>query len=182
MLASELKLPHAEIDNPAFYFQANVKDIELTNFCGSEHTWLLPVASYLKGRTTTLYDGLAGDVISDGLQVDEQNLALFRVGRLEELATLLLRETGLGPFLASTLRSGFSAQLDESLAIEKLAAELARHQGARHPLVTYLFWSWMRRGIGLIPFAMLADIPNVCRPYLDYDLFDLLINLDPHTL
>ena len=178
MLAAELQLPHAEIDNPASYFQANVKDIELTNFCGSGHTWLLPVAAYLRGRTSTLYDGLAGSVISGGFQVNEQKLALFRAGRLEELATLLLRETGLGPFLSSTLRPGFHAQLDESVAIEKLAAELARHQHARHPLVSYIFWNRTRRGVGLIPFAILADVPNVYCPYLDHDVLDFLINLD----
>lgn len=178
MLAAELQLPHTEIDNPDSFFQANVKDIELTNFCGSGHTWLLPVASYLKDRTSTLYDGLAGSVISGGFQVNEQKLALFRAGKLTELATLLLRETGLGPFLSSTLRSRFSGELGESLAVQKLSEELARHQHARHPLVSYIFWNRTRRGVSLIPFAILADIPNVYCPYLDHDVLDFLINLD----
>lgn len=178
LLARELDLPHVAIDNPASYFQANLKDIELTNFCGSGHTWLLPVAAYLKGRASTMYDGLAGSVISGGFQVNETRLALFREGRLTELATLLLRESGLQTFLADSMRPDFSRQLDESIAVEKLAAELARHQHARHPLVSYIFWNRTRRGISLIPFAMLADVPTVYCPYLDHDVLDFLINLD----
>lgn len=178
LLTNELGLPHQEIGNPDSFFQANLKDIELTNFCGSGHTWLLPVAAYLKNRTAALYDGLAGSVISGGFQVNEQKLALFREGRLEELARLLLRESGMGSFLSSTLRKRFGEQLDESVAAEKLALELARHQHARHPLVSYIFWNRTRRGISLIPFSILADVPNVYCPYLDHDVLDFLINLD----
>jgi len=177
ILTEALGLPHEEIDVPTSYFRAHLKDIELTQFC-STHVWPLPVAAHLKGRTNTLYDGLAGSVISGGFQVSEQKLDMFREGRLKELATVLLREAGVESFLHDSLSHDFSAALSDTAAVERLSDELARHQHARNPLVSYIFWNRTRRGVGLIPFALLADIDRVYCPYLDHDVFDFLINLD----
>ena len=178
-LRDALDLRHVEIDMPPSFFQANLKDIELTELCGSGHTWLLPVSAYLKGRTHTLYDGLAGSVLSGGFQVNQAKMALFREGRLDELATLLLRESrGMDNFLETSLRPALGERLRETVAIERMRAELERHRDARNPLVSYIFWNRTRRGISLIPYSILSHIPTVYTPYLDHDVFDFLINLD----
>ena len=178
MLAESLDLQHTEIDMPASFFKANLKDIELTHFCGSGHTWLLPVASYLKGRTETLYDGLAGSVLSGGFQVNERKIALFKEGALTELAEVLLGESRVEGFLVGTLRGEVVKQASKSVAVERLAAELEHHQDKTHPLVSYIFWNRTRRYVSLIPFSILAHVPTVHCPYLDHDVFDFLMNLD----
>ncbi|MFP4683121.1 MAG: asparagine synthase-related protein [Ectothiorhodospira sp.] len=178
ILADTLELRHVEIDRPASYFQANLKDIELTHFCGSGHTWLLPVAAYLKGKTHTLYDGLAGSVISGGFQVNERKLALVEAGHTRDLATHLLRENAIEPFLNSTLRPPMARRMNEDLAIERLTEELEGHMEARHPLVSYIFWNRTRRGISLIPYSIMGDVERVFCPYLDHDVFNFLMNLD----
>jgi len=179
LMAKKFDLAHSEIGMPTSYFQANLKDIELTNFCGSGHTWLLPVSAWLKGRTDTLYDGLAGSVLSGGFQVSEKKLSLFRDGKLLELAKVLLRERGTEGFIDNSLRGDFKNKLPEDLAIERLASELAKHADADHPLASYIFWNRTRRGISLIPMSILSHIQNVYCPYLDHDVFDFLMNLDP---
>ncbi|MBK1672748.1 hypothetical protein CKO35_05425 [Ectothiorhodospira shaposhnikovii] len=183
ILARELDLRHEEIDRPPSYFKANLKDIELTHFCGSGHTWLLPVSAYLKGRTHTLYDGLAGSVISGGFQVNQAKLDLVRSGNTRDLATYLLRENRIEPFLTATLSPIMAKRMDEGLAIEQLAEELETHMDAHHPLVSYIFWNRTRRCISLIPFSILGHVEQVFCPYLDHDVFNFLMNLDAeHSL
>ncbi len=179
LLRDELALEHAEIDMPRSFHAANLKDMELTDFCSSGHIWLLPVSAYLKGRTRAVYDGLAGSVLSGGFQVNEDRLALYRAGKLEDLARLLLAASGgMNQFLRSSLQPDFSGRISETVAIERLVAELEKHREASNPLVSYIFWNRTRRGISLIPCAILDHIETVYCPYLDHDLFDFLINLD----
>lgn len=179
LLSDELRLDHVEIDMPRSFLAANRKDIELTDFCSSGHIWLLPVSAYLKGRTTTVYDGLAGSVLSGGFQVNEDKLALYRSGNLERLArTLLAENRGMNEFLRSSLQPEFARRVDERAAVDRLAAELERHRGAGNPLVSYIFWNRTRRGISLLPCAIFGHIDRVYCPYLDHELFDFLINLD----
>lgn len=179
ILTRELDLPHDEIDMPHSFFQAHRKDVEMTELCSSGHIWLLPVSAWLKGRTHTVYDGLAGSVLSGGFQVNEERLALFRDGRLGELAARLLPESrGMEAFLSGCLRPLLRDRVLRSAAVDRLTAELERHGDARNPLVSYIFWNRTRRGVGLIPFSILSHVPNVYCPYLDHDLFDFLINLD----
>ncbi len=178
ILAEALELEHVEIDMPRAFFQANLKDIELTHFCSSGHVWLLPLAAYLKGRTDTLYDGLAGDVLSAGHRATKQKKALYRDGSLKELAGLLLREAKVEGFLDTTLRPEFAKRASMGVAVERLTTELGRHQEQPNPLVSYIFWNTTRRGISLIPFSFLGHVPRVYCPYLDHEVFDFLMNLD----
>lgn len=179
LLRDELSLAHAEIDMPHSFAAANLKDLELTDFCSSGHIWLLPVSAYLKGRTGTVYDGLAGSVLSGGFQVNEDKLALYRSGKLEQLARMLLAESGgMNDFLRTSLQPEFAREIDGNTAIERLVTELEKHSDASNPLVSYIFWNRTRRGISLIPCAILDHIERVYCPYLDHDLFDFLINLD----
>ncbi len=179
LMRDALQLTHVEIDMPPSFFKANLKDIEITEYCGSGHTWLLPVSAYLKGRAHTLYDGLAGSVLSGGFQLNEEKMALFRDGRLEALATQLLREArGMDHFLQTALRPELSQRVTEAAAVARMTTELERHRNARNPLISYIFWNRTRRGVGLIPYSILSHVDRVYTPYLDHDVFDFLINLD----
>lgn len=179
LLRDELGLKHVEVDMPRSFHAANLKDLELTNFCSSGHIWLLPVSAYLKGRTSAVYDGLAGSVLSGGFQVNKDKLTLYRAGRLKELARLLLAASGgMNEFLRSSLQPDFAHRVSEDVAIERLVEELEKHRDASNPLVSYIFWNRTRRGISLIPCAILDHIETVYCPYLDHDLFDFLINID----
>lgn len=178
ILAESLQLAHVGIDMPRAFFRANLKDIELTHFCSSGHVWLLPLAAYLKDRTSTLYDGLAGSVLSGGFQVNDKKVALFRDGTLTGLAETLLGEAKLEPFLDSTLRPEVAQKASREVAVDRLSAELERHQDQAHPLVSYIFWNRTRRGVSLIPYSLLGHVPTVYCPYLDHEVFDYLMNLD----
>ncbi|MCG5517095.1 MULTISPECIES: asparagine synthetase B family protein [unclassified Ectothiorhodospira] len=180
ILARELELVHEEIAMPRSYFQANLKDIEVTHFCGSGHTWLLPVAAYLKANgTKTVYDGLAGDVLSGGLQANENRLSLIKSGQTRNVAISLTQESGLTQFLQSSLKDTPRRILDETLAVERIDNELKTHLGAANPWMSFIFWNRTRRGIGLIPFSILSPVETVYCPYLDHELFDFFWNLDP---
>ena len=178
ILAEALELEHVEIDMPHQFFRANLKDIELTHFCSSGHVWLLPLAAYLKGRTDTLYDGLAGDVLSAGHRATKQKAALFREGSLKDLARLLLSEAKVEGLIDSTLRRDFAKKVSMAVAVERLTTELERHQEQPNPLLSYIFSNTTRRGISLIPFSILGRVPTVYCPYLDHEVFDFLMNLD----
>jgi len=183
-IARELGLEHHGVDHHPSHHAALLKDIELTSMCSGSHAWLLPLATHLKEHgTTCIYDGLAGDVLSGGLQISHDRLQLIREGRTTELARALLPNATRDRFLDACFRKPLTTAIPRALAVERLATELERHLEQPSPLVSAIFWNRTRRGIALLPFSVLAHVDTVYCPYLDHDLFDFLIGLDPeHTL
>lgn len=104
---------------------------------------------------------------------------LYKTGKLKKLAQGILAENrGMNDFLRTSLQPDLSRKVDENAAIERLSFELEKHRGARNPLLSFIFWNRTRRGISLIPCAILDHISLVYCPYLDHDLFDFFVNLD----
>ena len=180
LLANQLGLEHDEVSYPPSYLKATLKDIELTELCGSGHTWLIPLAGYLAARATAcIYDGLAGSVLSGGFQVTEENLELLRQGNTARLAKTLLGGERHEQALNANFRASFVKRIPQAIAIERLSDEISAHLRQSNPLVSYIFWNRTRRVISLLPFSILGHVRTVFCPYLDHDLFDFLINLDP---
>nr|WP_231362638.1 asparagine synthase-related protein [Thioalkalivibrio sp. ALMg9] len=171
---------HDEVDYPASYLEATLQDIELTEFCASGHTWLDPLAGYFSHRgTKCIYDGIGGDVLSAGHTLTEEKQQLLASGQTSRLAENLLEESGNEGFIHSCSQADFRKRIPRSVAIDRLAEELAQHCGAPNPLLSFVFWNRTRRCIGLIPFGLLRDVETVFCPYLDHDLFDFLMGLNP---
>lgn len=179
LLTERLRIPHIEVDKPSSFFEAELKGELMANHCGGGHIWILPLAARLVGEFTTVYDGLAGEVLSAGFMLDDRKTELFRREAWEALARLILEEGKAGPVLDSVFSKGFGAQISLDAAVERLVPELKRHAGLPNPVLSFIFANRTRRCIASIPFAMLHQMPVVHVPYVDRELFEFLSGLDP---
>jgi len=181
MIARELDLVHDEVTYSPSHLATTLKGIELGELCGIGHAWLLALAAYLKAQQVTcIYDGLAGGVLSGGQQVTEHTLQLIQSGQTVELAEILLGSESKEKPIHSSFRSTFvTKHIPRYLAVERLAKELNRYLDQSNPLLSYIFWNRTRRYIAYLPFSLIGHVKTVYCPYLDHDLFDFLINLDP---
>ncbi|WP_018950578.1 asparagine synthetase B family protein [Thioalkalivibrio sp. ALMg11] len=179
-LAQATGQPHDEVDYPRSYVDATLQDIDRTEFCASGHTWLDALVGYFSYRgTKCIFDGIGGDVLSAGHTLTEQKQQLLVSGQTSRLAEHLLGESGNEGFIQSCSQAGFQKRISRSVAIERLDAELGQHRSAANPLLSFVFWNRTRRCVGLVPFGLLRDVETVFCPYLDHDLFDFLMGLDP---
>ena len=179
-VAEAVNIPHDRVSYPASHFAATMKDITLTELCSSSHAWLIPLAAYLASKQVSCtYDGLAGDILSSGLRTTEEKLRLARTGKTIELAKRLLDENNREPFIQSCFQDSFNKRATRDLAIAKVSEELKRHLGFADPISSFFFWNLTRRGIALLPFGIHRSVATVYCPFLDHDLFDFLINVDP---
>lgn len=182
LLTERLGIAHIEIDKPARFFEAELKEIHMTNYCGGGHGWILPLASRLVGEFSTVYDGLAGEVLSAGFMLDSRKTELFRQEAWPELARLILGESAVEPVLRSVFTDDFCSRIQLNDAVERLVPELRRHAGLPNPLLSFIFANRTRRCVASIPFAILHQIPVVHVPYLDHAIFDFLSALDPSMM
>jgi hypothetical protein len=61
--------------------------------------------------------------------------------------------------------------------VARLSKEIAAHAAAPNPFSSYVFFNRTRREIALSPYSILSEIGTVHSPYLDHDVFDLLLSL-----
>jgi asparagine synthase (glutamine-hydrolysing) len=174
ILARAMELDHVVLQ-PAPRLEAELQKNLATSFCTDEHAWLMPVAEHLTGRAVTIYDGIAGDVLSASLFQKPAWLELYRAGRFGELASALVAKRrggiiGLAGAEARRLRGG---------ALERIAVELQRYADATNPSTMFFFWNRTRREIALAPFGLLSGVETCFCPYLDHDVFDFLTSLPP---
>ena len=169
-------------------FRAELRKNRLTNFCSDEHAQSLVLADFVCDRADTLYDGIAGDVLSGGLKLTPERVDLFARGDLETLARHLLAAglpLGLRSLpaeraesvIARLLTAGAYQRFARDLAVASVASELARHVEAPNPVGSFFFWNRTRREIALSPYALMNGVRHVYAPYLDRRVFDLLASL-----
>jgi asparagine synthase (glutamine-hydrolysing) len=153
----------------------------MTGLCSDEHAWYLAMVDrLLADKTTTLYDGIAGDVFTEPVFFSLRKLELFRADRLDALAEVLLsdNEAALSCVLSDLPRKN----LARDRAVARMMQELIKHRDAPNPVDSFYFWNRTRREIALSPYGLMRNIPRVFSPYLDHDLFDLIYSLPPETL
>jgi hypothetical protein len=177
-VAAAVALPHVILPQRRARFIAEIRKNRITNFCADEHAWYLALADYLEGRARHIYDGIGGDVLSAGLFLTVNRLALFQTGRFEELALHLFQDSG--PIIG-LLAPQWKTLLNAEVALARLTPELVRHADAPNPVGSFYFWNRTRREIALAPYRILSRSVEVLSPYLDWDLFDFLASL-PATL
>ncbi|MCC7104875.1 MAG: hypothetical protein IT307_07010, partial [Chloroflexi bacterium] len=178
-LSARLGIPHVAVEQRQSRLEAELRKNRRTSYCTDEGTHLLALSDFLADRTGSVFDGMAGDVLSAGLFLTEERLALFRAGRLRDLAQHLLGDERRISFL---LDDAGIRRFSRELAVERLGAELARHSAAPNPVGSFYFWNRTRREIALAPFALYDTRLRVLCPYLDHEVYDLLSSLPAEML
>lgn len=178
-VAAAVGVPHVILEQRASRFEAELRKNLRTGFGSDEGTHFLPLRDDLAGRVTAIWDGMGSDVLSAGLFLDAERLALFRSGRLAALADRLLNtEARVEGLLVFEPARRFSRER----ALARLEQELRRHVEAPNPVGSFFFWNRTRREIALMPAFMFApEIVKLC-PYLDHDLYDFLAALPAELL
>lgn len=175
-VAEALGIPHRLLPASFPSLEHEQRRIVETDFCADEHSWILPLRDGLVRSDFTLYDGIAGDVMTDGEFVEPHVVALFRKGRFREIARLLIEDERLSAFVSRFLVPEVAWRFREERAVGRLAEELARHADAPNPAGSFFFWNRTRREIALSPFAIFGDF-RVHTPFLDIDLIDFASTL-----
>lgn len=143
-----------------------------TNFCSLDHGWAVPLADFLKEKTTVSYDGLGLDVFFNTIWYSDYRAKLYDDGAFEALAIDLLRdsETAFSMIFTPEANRRFS----RARAIARMVEELKRHADHPHPIAALQFWSRTRRATSTLTFGLQHSVPVVHTPFLDYDLFDFV--------
>lgn len=178
LLAERLGIEHVALEKPSSFFQAELNDVKLTNYCGGGHGWVHPVASDFAGKFHTIYDGLAGSVLSGGFMLAEEKVRLFKKGSYNALGRTILEENKSEDAIRHIFSEEFYRKLSFDHAVERLAEELKRHGDVPNPVLSFVFWNRTRRCVASIPFAIFHQVPVVHTPYLDHELFNFLFSLD----
>ena len=178
-LAAALGLDHVIVDQPQSQFQVELRKNLRTSFCTDEHSHYMALADHVRGRIHTLYDGIAGDNLSQSNFLKPELLRLFETGQFGELASKLL---GKDRLLKRLLSHEALRKYSYELAHSHLVAELRQHADAPNPVGSFYFWNRTRREIALAPYCILDEVPTVFSPFLDHDLYDFLSSLPARML
>ncbi len=174
-VAAALGVRHVVLEPIGDPIEAELKKNALTNFCADEHGWAMGLGKYVRDcGYNVLYDGIGGDVLSDGLFLTQQNLDLYRPGKLTELAELLLGSEGN---LAKMLQPEARQRWRRELAVERVVAELARYAEQPNPIGQFFFWNRTRREIALMFWSILGRDAHAFAPFLAAPVFDFLASL-----
>jgi asparagine synthase (glutamine-hydrolysing) len=183
LLSKRLGLQHVVLDQLASRFQAEIAKNFMTDFCTDEHSQFLVLVDYIKGKSHTIYDGIGGDVLSNGLFLNSERLSLYDHQRYTELAENLFSSFPTphqGKHEALLSRLLFPKQyqrFNRDIAMNSLTNELRKYAAAPNPVGAFMFWNRTRREIALATYAMLGEVANVLCPYLDHDLYNFLSSL-----
>lgn len=144
-----------------------------THFLTDEHRWVAEVVATLRENgAEKFFDGIGGDVLSNGLFFEEELHGVFRAGNPLAVADRMLQRLNNLDYLDHDLQR----KLSFDVARERVAVEARRHMSAPNPVKSFMFWNRTRREIALAPLVLGADL-NVAMPYLAPDLFEFLMSL-----
>jgi asparagine synthase (glutamine-hydrolysing) len=176
-VAAALGVRHVVLQQRTRRVAAEHEKNVLTHYCADEHVQFLPLRDYFGLQPCDVFDGLAGDVLTQSQRLDATLHADFVEGRFERIAQRVLGDaTTIEPALARLLTRHGTDRFTRRLAVSRLADEASRHADAPNPIAGFFFFSRMRREVALAPYALL-DICPVSTPFLDAELAQLLLSL-----
>jgi asparagine synthetase B (glutamine-hydrolysing) len=170
-LADRFGLRHSVLGTTLAKGRAQRRASEEADFASDEFGWMLPMRRFLDDQSGVVFDGIAGDVMSDGLFLHRSLLAQFESGDTERVAEVLL---GREDVWRAVLGERLYKSLARERAVAALQRELKKHLDAPNPVSSYVFWNRTRREISLFGFKFLG---NVRMPYIDEDVYDHLAAL-----
>lgn len=171
-IARAVGVTHELVEETPSRASAELRKNLLTHFCADEHAWFVALADRLSGQDAAVWDGIAGDVLSNGHRLDPAQLALARAGNVEQLAQVMLDEGAM-----RMVPPAMAARWTRDAAAARLTEELRHHLDAPNPIGSYVFWNRTRREIALVPFGIWNAAGRVLTPYLDPAVYDLLASL-----
>ena len=178
LLCKELQFDHVIIDQKLSMLFAERRKNSETHFCATSHGWYLALADFLNGGFDCIYDGIGGDVLSQGLSLTPSLDRTFRSRNINAICDALLMQKNIGRLgISGLLKKEMRMATDPDVAKARLATEVERHMDSPNPAGSFTFWTRTRRQIALAPYSLLSGIPYVHSPYLDHDLYDFLVTL-----
>ncbi|MFC5524292.1 hypothetical protein ACFPPA_00910 [Rhodanobacter ginsengisoli] len=182
-LCQKLRLDLVIVNQQLSAFSAEVRKNPKTHFCTLAHGWYLALADSLNGRFGCVYDGIAGDVLTQSKFLNPQLDTAFRTRDVNAICDALLsRQTAGYSGIRGLLKGDLKAAMEPGVATKRLAMEVEKHLDGPNPVASFILWNRTRRAIALAPYSLLADIPRVYAPFLDHDLFDFLTTLPSSML
>jgi asparagine synthase (glutamine-hydrolysing) len=178
-VAAAVGVPHTIVEQSEDRCGKETEKNLRTSLCTLEHSWVMDLVQSLAGRDVVLYDGIAGDTLSEAKYMTAERLARLRRRDLRGYAEAELTTEG---YLPALLRRSIYRRFSRGLALERLEAELLTHVDAPNPVGSYRFWNRTRRAVALAPFGLLASVATVRAPFLDPDLQAFLASLPGELL
>lgn len=178
-VAAALNIDLTIIPQPPSRLRSELRKNVETSFSTLEHGWILPMADYLQTRVQSLYDGVAGDVLSAGHFLDRKRLDFYEAEDFVGLAVYLcsIEDSVSNATLKSLLTASAYRKLNYELALNHLAKEIEKHAEAANPVGAFFFWNRTRRVAAISPYGLFNSIPNVYSPFVDRDLYDFLASI-----
>ncbi|MGI8546522.1 MAG: hypothetical protein ACR2M1_04190 [Gemmatimonadaceae bacterium] len=181
VLAARTGVRHVTAPLPEARWCAQQESITAAHLCTSEHWWFEPLVRYLRevsgaGTSVTVFEGVAGDVLSTPFLKTPLRQTLYDQGRLRDLAENLSADEG---YLPSVLPRDWYRRFSRELAMERLVLELEKHREAPNPLSSFFFFNRTRRVTSIPPTVFFGAHARVWCPYLDADLWNFLASLPP---
>lgn len=183
-VCAELGWPIEIVRQVANPVRSEIEKNRIFDCLTDEHAWFLPSAQRMKERgMTSVFDGIAGDVLSKGLFVREAWIDLGRTGNVAEWLKAMpaqrfgCEESGLMALLGTEFRQRWGWER----ALQRVTEEFSRHADDDDPVNSLMFWNRTRREIA--PF-LIRYLPGaeVITPYLDTAVFDFLWALPTRLL
>lgn len=180
-LSARAGVQHVVLPLTASRWIAETENTLRTHFSTFEHFWFRPLLNYLQeqGSPLTVYEGVAGDVLSTFFLKTPEKRRLYDQGKFTELAELFFSPE---EHFRDLMLPKQYARATREMARVRLAQELALHADAPHPLASFLVYNRTRRVTAISPSTMLSPWATVWCPYLDVDVFDFLMSLSPDML
>jgi asparagine synthase (glutamine-hydrolysing) len=178
-LCHRFGIPHLIVDHPPRRLEAELGKNRETHFCTDEHAQMLPIAEWLRRNRFAAYDGIGGDVLSEGHRRRPEAVGMVRRSAIDELAIFMI--DGYDPTIEGALRKALTSEaykrFSRDRAIGRIARDLKTHMEEPDPIASFFFWNRTRREVALTPYALMRSAQPVFAPFLDGALFDLLASL-----
>ena len=178
LVADAVGVPHVVIPQRRDRIAAESEKNSLTSFCADEHVQFLPLRDYFTANPCAVFDGLAGDVLSQSQRLDPELHRNFEGGRLRAVAETILGDAStIEGALAGLLTPQALVRFGREQAIARIVEEAGRHAGAPNPIASFFTFTRMRREVALAPCALLDVTAAAWLPFLEPDLATLLLSL-----
>jgi asparagine synthase (glutamine-hydrolysing) len=142
-----------------------------------EHAWFLPTARQIRaGNYSAVFDGIAGDVLSNGLFCRAAWQAKYDASQWPDLFRAMGVSGAPDGAITAVLAPEFAKRWSFEAGLARWKAELDVHSHEDDPISRFKFWNRTRRCIA--PFAQryLQGL-DIHMPYLDTDVADHLLSL-----
>jgi hypothetical protein len=190
-VCEKLGIPHTAIELPdpvrvpALVFQRNI----FLDFEADENEQMLPLVSFIQTAPAYNFDGLAGEILTNGgmywfltLPAGHRHpppplaytlLSLPRAGESRKLAEIIAG--GHSHLLERMLR----LRIDAPPLVERVATLLKDLPDSANKVCLFFFLSRTRREVSFLPLGLLSLKVESFLPYLDNDYFAQALSLKP---